>query len=75
MGSTAITPVIDLGLLARRLGLPAIGVQSVVELLDAGNTIPFIARYRRDETGGFDEDALRRIQHGLARARQLADRK
>ncbi len=75
MGSTAITPVIDLGLLARRLGLPAAGVQSVVELLDAGNTIPFIARYRRDETGGFDEDALRRIQHGLARARQLADRK
>jgi len=75
MGSTAITPVIDLGFLARRLGLPVAGIQSVVELLDAGNTIPFIARYRRDQTGGFDEEAVRRIQHALARARQLADRK
>ena len=75
MGSTAITAVIDLGLLARRLGLPGPGVQAVVDLLDAGNTIPFIARYRRDETGGFEEEAVRRIQHGLARARQLTDRK
>ncbi len=75
MGSTAITPVIDLGILARRLGLPVAGVQAVVELLDEGNTIPFIARFRRDQTGGFEEEALRRIQHGLARARQLADRK
>ena len=55
MGSTAITPVIDLGLLARRLGLRAAGVQATVGLLDAGNTIPFVARYRRDQTGGLDE--------------------
>ena len=75
MGSTAITPVIDLGLLARRLGLRAVGVQAAVDLLDAGNTIPFVARYRRDQTGGLDEDAIRRIQEGVARARQLADRK
>jgi uncharacterized protein len=75
MGSTAITPVIDLGLIARRLGLSAAGVQATLELLDAGNTIPFVARYRRDQTGGFDEEAIRRIQEGVARARQLADRK
>jgi protein Tex len=75
MGSTAITPVIDLGLLARRLGLRAAGVQAVVELLDEGNTIPFVARYRRDQTGGLDEEAIRRVQEGVARARQLADRK
>jgi uncharacterized protein len=75
MGSTAITPVIDLGLLARRLGLRAAGVQAAVDLLDAGNTIPFVARYRRDQTGGLDEEAIRRIQEGVARARQLADRK
>ena len=54
MGSTAITPVIDLGLIARRLGLPAAGVHAVLELLDAGNTIPFVARYRRDQTCGLD---------------------
>ena len=75
MGSTAITPVIDLGRLARRLGLPVAGVQAAVELLDAGNTIPFISRYRRDGTGGFDEEAVRRVQEGVARARQLLDRK
>lgn len=75
MGSTAITPVIDLGLLARRLGLRAAGVQAVVDLLDAGNTIPFVARYRRDQTGGLDEEAIRRVQEGVARVRQLADRK
>ncbi|MBM4021168.1 MAG: hypothetical protein FJ284_02825, partial [Planctomycetes bacterium] len=75
MGSTAITPVIDLGRIARRLGLPAPGVQAVVELLDAGNTIPFVARYRRDQTGGLDEEAVRQVQTAITRARQLADRK
>jgi len=75
MGSTPSTPVIDLGSIARRLGVPATGVQAVVELLDADNTIPFIARYRRDQTGGLDEEAVRRIQQAVARARQLADRK
>ncbi|MFM8414331.1 MAG: Tex-like N-terminal domain-containing protein [Planctomycetota bacterium] len=76
MGSTtATTPVIDLRLIARRLGLPAAGVQAVLELLDAGNTIPFVARYRRDQTGGLDEEAVRQVQSAIARARQLADRK
>lgn len=75
MGSTAITPVIDLGLISRRLGLPAAGVQAVLELLDAGNTIPFVARYRRDQTGGLDEEAIRQVQSAIGRARQLADRK
>jgi uncharacterized protein len=75
MGSTAITSVIDLGHLAQRLGLPVAGVQATVELLDGGNTIPFITRYRRDQTGGLDEEGVRRIAEGVARARQLADRK
>jgi uncharacterized protein len=51
------------------------GVQATVELLDGGNTIPFITRYRRDQTGGLDEEGVRRIAEGVARARQLADRK
>ena len=75
MGSTAITAVIDLGLIAQRLGLPVAAVQSTVELLDGGNTVPFITRYRRDQTGGLDEEAVRRIAEAVARARQLADRK
>ena len=75
MGSTAITAVIDLGLIAQRLGLPVAAVQSTVELLDGGNTVPFITRYRRDQTGGLDEEAVRQIAEAVARARQLADRK
>jgi uncharacterized protein len=75
MGSTAITAVIDLGQVSRRLGLPAAGVEATAHLLDAGNTVPFITRYRRDQTGGLDEEDVRRIADALARARQLADRK
>lgn len=75
MGSTAITSVIDLGHIAQRLGLPVAAVQAAVELLDGGNTIPFITRYRRDQTGGLDEEGVRRVAESVARARQLADRK
>lgn len=72
MGSTAI---IDLGRIAQRLDLPVTGVEAVVHLLDSGNTIPFITRYRRDQTGGLDEEQVRVIAESVGRARQLADRK
>jgi uncharacterized protein len=75
MGSTAITAVIDLGRIAQRLGLPVARVEATALLLDAGNTIPFITRYRRDQTGGLDEDDVRRIAEAVGKARQLADRK
>jgi uncharacterized protein len=75
MAASATTVVIDLGHIARRLGLPPAGVEAAAHLLDAGNTVPFITRYRRDQTGGLDEDDIRRIAAALARARQLADRK
>jgi uncharacterized protein len=75
MGSPASTAVIDLGQISQRLGLPLAGILAAVELLDAGNTVPFITRYRRDETGGLDEDDIRRIALAVSRARQLADRK
>ncbi len=66
---------IDLRRLADRLGLPESGAAAVIALLDAGNTVPFISRYRRDQTGGLDELAVRRIAQEITRARQLADRK
>ncbi|MCL4201281.1 MAG: RNA-binding transcriptional accessory protein [Pirellulaceae bacterium] len=50
-------------------------VRAAVELLDAGNTIPFIARYRKEATQGLDEHALRFIEDALAKARELAQRK
>lgn len=48
---------------------------AAVELLDAGNTIPFIARYRKEVTRGLDEVALRLIQDSLEKARELHARK
>uniref|UniRef100_UPI0011A4BD05 Tex family protein n=1 Tax=Anatilimnocola aggregata TaxID=2528021 RepID=UPI0011A4BD05 len=50
-------------------------IGAAVELLDEGNTIPFIARYRKEATRGLDEVALRQIEDALARARELAQRK
>ncbi|MBM4089680.1 MAG: RNA-binding transcriptional accessory protein [Planctomycetes bacterium] len=50
-------------------------VRAAVELLDEGNTIPFIARYRKEATRGLDEIALRAVEDALAKARDLADRK
>ena len=50
-------------------------VRATVELLEAGNTIPFIARYRKEATNGLDEMALRSIEDLLSKARELADRK
>ncbi len=75
MASPHTPAVIDLGQIAHRLGLPAHAVRSTVELLDAGNTIPFITRYRRDQTAGLDEQHVRQVAEAVARARQLADRK
>jgi uncharacterized protein len=72
MGSTTL---IDLGPIAQRLGLPITAVDAAVRLLDEGNTVPFITRYRRDQTGGLDEVAIRLIAESVGRARQLADRK
>jgi uncharacterized protein len=75
MGSTASTAVIDLGRIARDLGLPVARVEATAQLIDAGNTIPFITRYRRDQTGGLDEQDVRRVALAVGKARQLADRK
>ena len=65
----------DLDQVARDVNLPLAKVQSAVELLDDGNTVPFITRYRRDQTGGLDEEQVRRIQDTVARLRALTDRK
>ena len=67
--------MIDLGQLARELNLPVERVQRTVTLLDEGNTVPFITRYRKDQTGGFDEQQIRQIQQRLVRLRMIADRK
>lgn len=50
-------------------------VAGAVELLDEGNTIPFIARYRKERTGGLDEEQLRAVAERLAYLRGLDERK
>ena len=45
-----------------RLGLPRGGVAAVIALLDEGSTVPFIARYRKERTGGLDEVQIRGIE-------------
>lgn len=70
------TPVaIDLAAVAKSLGQPLARVEAVVKLLDEGNTIPFITRYRKDQTGGLDEEPIRAIADRVTKDRQLAERK
>ena len=66
---------VDLAQVARDAELPLADVKQTVELLDDGNTIPFITRFRKDQTGGLDEDQIRRVQLLLAKHRALVDRK
>lgn len=66
---------IDLRHVARGLGIPLRQVEAVVELLDDGNTVPFVTRYRKDATGGLDEEQIRQIQSRLKKLRLLAERK
>ena len=50
-------------------------VAATVALFDDGNTIPFVARYRKEMTGGLDEEQLRQIESRLDYLRRLAERK
>ncbi len=66
---------IDLEQIARDLRLSADQASRTVALLDEGNTVAFITRYRKDQTGGLDEEQIRQIQESVTRERLLADRK
>ncbi len=61
--------------LAAELGLKPAAVEAAVALIDEGNTIPFIARYRKEATGGMDDVALRTLDDRLAYLRNLDQRK
>lgn len=60
---------------AAQTGLPARQVAATIALLDAGNTLPFIARYRKEQTGALDEEQLRAISDTLASVRALEERR
>jgi uncharacterized protein len=66
---------VDLGRIAQDLQIRRVQVESVVQLLDEGNTVPFITRYRKERTGNLNELVIREIQLRVGRLRELAERK
>ncbi len=61
--------------IAQTLNLPLRGLVAVIELLDDGGTVPFIARYRKEASGNMDEVQILAIEENLAYFRELADRR
>ena len=54
-----------LGLLTAELGVKMSQVEAAVKLIDEGNTIPFIARYRKEVTGSLNDEVLRNLDERL----------
>jgi uncharacterized protein len=61
--------------IAKELGIRDNQATSAVELIDQGNTVPFIARYRKEVTGGLSDEALRQLEERLTYLRNLESRK
>jgi len=61
--------------MAQTLSLPMHGLVAVIELLDDGGTVPFIARYRKEATGNLDEVQIRDIEEKLVYFRELVERR
>ncbi|MCA9963552.1 MAG: RNA-binding transcriptional accessory protein [Anaerolineales bacterium] len=61
--------------IAQELNLRPFQATAAIELLDDGNTLPFVARYRKEATGSLDEEQLRTLQDRLKQLRALDDRR
>lgn len=61
--------------IATELDVDPTQVQAALKLLDEGNTVPFIARYRKEVTGGLDDTQLRTIEERATYLKELAERK
>ena len=62
-------------IIAKELGIKTSQVESTVKLIDEGNTIPFIARYRKEVTGSLDDEVLRNLNERLTYLRNLEEKK
>jgi protein Tex len=60
--------------IARELGIRRAQVEAAIRLLDDGNTVPFISRYRKEATGELDEEQIRTVEERLAYLRNLVKR-
>ena len=61
--------------LAKEFSLKRDQVERTVALIDEGNTIPFISRYRKEVTGGLDDVVLRKLEERLRYLRNIEARK
>ena len=61
--------------IAEELGVAQRQVGAAVELLDGGATVPFVARYRKEATGGLDDAQLRTLEERLQYLRELNERR
>jgi uncharacterized protein len=61
--------------IAQEIRVAAHQIEAAVALLDGGATVPFIARYRKEATGGLDDIQLRELEHRLTYLRELEDRR
>ena len=68
-------PIALVAAVAADLALELPRVESAVRLLDDGNTVPFIARYRKEMTGSLDEEQLRQVAERLGYRRNMEDRR
>src|ERR1700746_1246814 len=66
---------LDCSRIAQDLQIRKVQVENVVALLDESNPLPFITRYRKERTGGLNEEVIRQIQARVEHLRQLAERK
>ncbi len=75
MTETSTKAFDPVGLLAQELGIPERSVAAVIALLEEGATVPFIARYRKERTGGLDEVQIRAIEERRAYLLELEERR
>ena len=61
-------------IIAEELNIKTLQVEATIKLIDEGNTIPFIARYRKEVTGGLSDETLRDLGERLTYLRNLETR-
>src|SRR5262245_18281580 len=74
MADRQAVPDVDLNRVAAELRLSPEQARQTVQLLDEGNTVPFITRYRKERTGNLHEEQIRAVQERVQSLRQIAER-
>ena len=70
-----IAPMTHADIIAKLLNVRSAQVQATVALLDEGNTVPFISRYRKEMTGTLDDEQVRQVADEISRLRAMDERR